>query len=259
MSASRVVRVALGQMRVTPGAPDENLARAEAWMAHAAADGAQVIVLPETLDLGWNAAEARALAEPLPGPRSQRLCSAAARHGVVLAAGLTERAGDRVYNSAVLIDADGRLVATHRKIAELDFARANYTAGTHLGVTDTSIGRVGIAICADLWEPTLGRALGAMGAEIILSPSAWAVPPDFNHAYTPYGREWIASYRDVSEAFGIPVVGVSNVGPIRHGAWAGHVCIGASLAVSGDGRVAAQGPVGVDAEWLQVLDLQLSL
>lgn len=257
MTMPPTVRLAMGQMLVEAGAPEANLARAETMIANAAAQGAQVIVLPETLDLGWTAAEAAIYAEPFPGERSARLARAAEHHQIMVAAGLTERAGDLVYNSAVLIDRDGRVVATHRKIAELDFARQSYATGTSLGVADTSLGRIGLAICADYWTPTLGLAQAAMGAQILLSPSAWAVPHDYDNARTPYGDEWIESYRTIAGAFCIPVIGVSNVGHIRSGAWSGHPCIGASIAMARDGQIAARGPFGASAEALVIVDLKL--
>ena len=249
--------VAMGQMLVEPGRPERNLARAETMIASAAAQGASAIVLPETLDLGWTSHSARDLAQDLPGAYGNTLCAAARRHGLVVAAGLTERDGDRLYNSALLIDADGRIAARHRKIAELDFARAIYATGTTLGVADTMIGRIGLAICADYWTPTLGLAQGAMGAQILLSPAAWAVPPGFDPVQTPYGGEWIASYRTIAAAFRIPVIGVSNVGPVTSGDWAGHSCIGASIAVDADGSVAARGPFGQTAEALILAQVRI--
>jgi len=257
MTAPPTVRLAMGQMLVEAGVPEANLARAEAMIAEAAAQGAQVIVLPETLDLGWTAAEAAMLAETIPGERCARLARAAEHHQIMVAAGLTERAGDLVYNSAVLFDRDGRVAATHRKIAELDFARQSYATGTSLGVADTSLGRVGLAICADYWTPTLGLAQAAMGSQILLSPSAWAVPQDFDNARTPYGDEWMASYRTIIDAHDIPIVGVSNVGHITSGGWAGHACIGASIAMGRNGIVAARGPFGARAEALVIVDLEL--
>ena len=257
MTETRSLRVALGQMLVIPGAAEANLARAEAMIGEAAQQGAQVILLPEALDLGWTAATAQTMAEPLPGPRAARLSAAARAHGMVVAAGLTERDGTRIYNSAVLIDADGCIVGTHRKIAELDFAREIYATGSTLGVAQTAIGRVGLAICADLWSPTLGQALGAMGAQLILSPTAWAVPPGFDNSDTPYGSEWVASYRAICSSYGIPVVAVSNVGPVTHGAWAGHSCIGASIAIAGDASIAARGPFGAEADSLIIAALRV--
>jgi predicted amidohydrolase len=245
----------MGQMLVEPNALESNLIRAESMIADAAARGASAIVLPETLDLGWTDSAAFTMAQPLPGASSALLSAAAARHGIVVAAGLTERAGDRVYNSAVLIDADGEIALIHRKIAELDFAREIYSTGRSCGVADTAIGRVGLAICADLWSPELGLAQGAMGAAILLSPCAWAVPPEFDNAATPYGKEWIASYSAIAEAHAIPVVGASNVGPLSSGAWAGYSCIGASLAVDSDGTIAARGAFGPGAEQLVIAEL----
>lgn len=242
-----MLRVAMGQMLVEPGAPARNLVRAEAMIGEAAARGAQAIVLPETLDLGWTSATAADLAEPLPGARSARLCAIARDKAIVVAAGLTERAGERIYNSALLIDADGRIAAMHRKIAELDFARAGYATGSTLGVAETAIGRVGLGICADYWTPVLGLAQAAMGAHVILSPAAWAVPPGFDNAATPYGGEWIASYATIALSHGVALVGVSNVGPVTSGAWAGHACIGASIAMDRDGTIAARGPFGEEA------------
>jgi predicted amidohydrolase len=248
-------RIAMAQMLVEPGEPGRNLARALAMIADAAARGAQAIVLPETCDAGWTAAAAANQAEPVPGARSAALCAAARAHGIVVAAGLTERSGAAVHNSAVLIDADGTMVATHRKIAELDFARAIYVPGEHLRVAQTAIGCVGLAICADYWRPELGVAQVAMGADVLLSPSAWAVPPGFDNQATPYGAQWIESYRAMIAAGASAVIGVSNVGPVVDGAWAGHACIGASIAMGRGGRIAARGPFGVDAEALVMVDL----
>lgn len=256
MSAARL-RIAMGQMLVAPGVPALNLARAEAMIADAAASGATAIVLPETLDLGWTFGAAGGMAEPLPGPHATRLCDTARRYGLVVAAGLTERDGAAIFNSAVLIDADGRIAAIHRKIAELDFARAIYATGSNLGVADTAIGRVGLSICADLWTPVLGLAQGAMGAGILLSPCAWAVPPGFDNETTPYGGEWLASYRAIAEAYAIPVVGVSNVGPVSSGAWSGHSCIGASIAIDSDLSVAGRGPFGANAESLVIAEVTM--
>ncbi|MFC8191030.1 carbon-nitrogen hydrolase family protein [Cellulomonas sp. NPDC057328] len=256
---SRTVRVGMAQLLVVPGRPEENLDRARAAIGAAASAGCDVVVLPECLDLGWTHASAAALAEPIPGPRVDALAAAAREHGVLVAAGLTERAGAHVHNSAVLISASGELLLRHRKIHELDFARALYTTGGSLAVADTPIGRVGLDICADNSAATtgLGHALGLMGAEILLSPSAWAVPPEHDNTSDPYGAEWEAPYRELATAHDMPVVGVSNVGPVVGGEWDGWRCIGASLAVGRDGRTLRQGPYGEDAAALLVLDVEL--
>lgn len=256
---SRTLRVGMAQLLVVPGRPDENLARARAAIGDAARAGCEVVVLPECLDLGWTHASATSLAEPIPGPRVDALAAAAREHGVLVAAGLTERAGDHVHNSAVLLSATGELLLRHRKIHELDFARAVYTTGSSLAVAHTPLGRIGLDICADNSAATtgIGHALGLMGAEILLSPSAWAVPPEHDNASDPYGAEWGVPYRELATAHDMPVVGVSNVGPVVGGEWDGWRCIGASLAVGRDGETLAQGPYGVDADGLLVVDVDL--
>ncbi|MCB1126997.1 MAG: hypothetical protein KDM81_10905, partial [Verrucomicrobiae bacterium] len=102
----RPFRLAMVQMRVDGGEPEVNLSRAEARLAEAKAKGADIAVLPETLDLGWTHPSALSGADAIPdGAACQRLRNAARRHGLLVAAGLTERSGDRVFNSAVLVDA----------------------------------------------------------------------------------------------------------------------------------------------------------
>ncbi|MDP2323062.1 MAG: carbon-nitrogen hydrolase family protein, partial [Gammaproteobacteria bacterium] len=110
------VRIGLGQMRVVGGDPECNMARAEAMVREAAIAGCDVVVLPECLDLGWTHPSARTQAEPIPGPRADRLCRAARTYRIHVVAGLTEAAGDRIYNAAILAGPAGELLLKHRKI-----------------------------------------------------------------------------------------------------------------------------------------------
>src|SRR3954447_14202760 len=114
----RGYRAGMAQILVEGGHLDANLARAEGAIGRAAAEGCRLVVLPECLDLGWTDPSARDLARPVPGPHSERLARAALRHRIHVAAGLVERAGDRLYNAAVLIDPEGRIRLHHRKINE---------------------------------------------------------------------------------------------------------------------------------------------
>ena len=249
------ITIGMAQMLVEPGRLDANLGRAKDMVQQAAAAGCDAVVLPECLDLGWTHESARALAAPVPGRVSEFLSELAADAGVLLAAGLTERAGPRIYNAALLISAEGETLRHHRKVNELDFARALYSTGSSLEVADTALGGVGLVICADnaASSSALGDALGLMGANLILSPSAWAVPPGHDNGRTPYGGEWEDTYVPLAQKHDMPVIGVSNVGPVVGGEWNGWRCIGASLAIGRDGSVLAQGPYGVDAEELIVV------
>lgn len=118
---------------------------------------------------------------------------------------------------------------------------------------------MGLSICAYNLPDSLDIAavLARMGAQVLLSPSAWAVPPDHDQASEPYGQLWRGAYRTVAARHGLPVVGVSSVGVIADGPWHGHRMIGCSLAMDGDGRVVAQGSCGERAEELVLCDLPL--
>ena len=242
------IRVGMAQMLVEPGEPAANLARAAQMVSDAATKGCEVVVLPECLDLGWTHASARAQATTIPGPTTRTLAALAVEHGVMIAAGLVERDGDRLYNAAVLISSEGALLGRHRKINELRFALETYSTGTGLAVFETPVGVVGLDICADNapLSIALGQTLGQMGAQVVLSPCAWAVPPDHDNAVEPYGAMWLESYGALATAYRMPVIGVSNVGPVVGGEWDGWRCIGCSLAMGPDG-VLARGPYGEEA------------
>ena len=251
------MRIAIGQMRVVPGEPSTNLQTARRFVQEAGEEGADVVVLPECLDLGWTDESAAELADPVPGVRSDALARAAAEAGIFVVAGLTERGNDgRCYNVSVLIDRKGALLGTHQKINILDIATGIYSAGRRLQVISCELGQVAIPICADCLEESIEipRALGRMGATMILSPSAWAVPPGYDNDATPYGADWIVPYTDVATAYGLTVVGVSNVGRIQSGSWAEYPCIGSSLIVT-PGGVSHQSAFGENAEVLDVVDV----
>src|SRR5689334_10560122 len=185
-------RVGMAQILVAGGQADANLGRAILRIKEAAACGCQLVVLPECMDLGWTDPSARELAQSIPGPHSERLACAAREHRIFVGAGLVERAGDRRYNAAVLLDPDGQIRLLHRKINELDIAHDLYAIGDRLGVVETELGTLGLTICADNFPNSLaiGHVLARMGAQVILAPSAWAVDAAHNNITQPYGAIW---------------------------------------------------------------------
>lgn len=250
-------RAGLGQLLVEGGRPAANLDRAAAMTEQAAREGCRVVVLPECLDFGWTDPSARERAEPIPGPHSDRLAEAARAYGIWVVAGLVERAGNRLYNASILLDPSGRIVLHHRKINELGIGREIYAVGGRLEVAETELGTVAIPICADnYWSSrAVGHLLCRMGAQVLLSPSAWAVVPDHDETVEPYGDDWLPSYRELATLYDVTVIGVSNVGLMTGGPWEGRLCIGKSLAVGPGGEILAHGPYGVDAETLLVVDV----
>jgi predicted amidohydrolase len=244
--------LALGQMRVISGDPSANLDRAEQVIAEARQRGADVVLLPETLDVGWCHERTRQLAQAIPeGGPCQRLMAAARRQGVYVVAGLAERQGDQVFNAAVLLGPDGRLLLHHRKLNEVPDALGVYDQGDRLAVAATPLGMFGVMICADGFcdGQAIARTLGYMGAQVILSPCAWVTPPDFDPRVTPYGELWRRNYRPVAQDFQMWIAGVSNVGwlvkPGRTEPWP---CIGNSIVIDPTGHEAATGPFGAQAQ-----------
>jgi len=245
-------------MLVEGGAPKANLRRAVDMIGRASDEGCSVVVLPECLDLSWTHPSARTRSQSIPGPRSRQISRAAKKHGLFVAAGLVERCGDRIYNSAILVSPQGRILTKHRKINELSIAHNLYSIGTSLRVVETPLANMGIAICADNFPNSLvlGHSLARMGCNLLLSPSAWAVDADYDNTSKPYGETWKRSYCLLGKLYDLTTVGVSNVGWITAGPWKGRKCIGCSLAVGPGGKILAQGPFGEDAEALTVVKVK---
>jgi predicted amidohydrolase len=251
-------KLALAQIRIQPGERASNLDRATAFIRTAAEAGAKLVLLPEAFPLGWM--HPTADADEIPGGDScRRLVKLARDHGIFLCSGLIERWENKIFNAAVLIDPSGEVVLHHRKINELAIAHDLYTLGDRLAVAETPLGRIGLMICADAFAPGLAisRTLGLMGAELILSPCAWAVPPDHDNAADPYGSLWIKSYSPPCREFGLWIAGCSNVGPISTGPWRGRLCIGSSLVLDPNGEIKLKGSYGELAEELLFVNVDL--
>ncbi len=258
MTANGSFKLGMAQILVEGGAPEGNLGRAVEMVKRGASQGCSVVVLPECLDLGWTHPSARNQAEAIPGPFSKRLTDAATESSVYVVAGLTEKTGDRIYNSAILISPEGFILAKHRKINVLSIAQDLYSIGNMLTVVQVPLGIVGIDVCADNFPDSLvlAHSLARMGCNLLLSPSAWAVDADYDNAEKPYGDTWKTGYRLLGQMYDMTVVGVSNVGWMTGGPWEGRKCIGCSLAVGPGGDILAQGPYGEEAEALVVVELE---
>ncbi len=253
-------KLALVQMCVEGGRQKANLQRALERIREASDGGAEVVVLPEAMTLGWTHPSAKTEAEPVPeGPACEALRNAARANQLYLCAGLIERAGDSRFNSAVLIDPAGDVILHHRKLNELEIAHELYAQGDGLSVARTPLGTFGVMICSDAFArgQMVSRTLGLMGADIVLSPCAWAVPAEHNQARAPYGRLWLDNYCPVARDFRMWIVGVSNVGWLTDGPWKGRKCIGCSLVIAPSGNQVVSGPYGHDAERILYADIQL--
>ncbi|HEC62451.1 MAG TPA: carbon-nitrogen hydrolase family protein [bacterium] len=250
--------LALVQMHVEHGKKLRNLDHACEMISEAAKAGAQVILLPETMPSGWTHSDTARLADRIPGGKTCRVLRKVARwHKVYICCGLAEKDGGQVYNSAVLVDPKGNLLLRYRKLNEMDIGHGYYAQGDRLSVAHTPLGTFGVHICADAGAKdwALSRALGYMGADIILSPSCWAVPADHDNEKEPYGATWRNNYIPVAREFKIWIAGASNVGWLTSGPWNGYKCIGCSLVIDPDGKEIIQGPYGPEAETILYMEV----
>jgi predicted amidohydrolase len=157
----------------------------------AAADGADLAALPEVWPRQGSAREIREAAETVPGPRTDRLSELAARRRMWVHGGsVLERDGERIFNTSVLFDRSGELVATYRKIHLFDAdppgavpsrESSVFSAGDQIVTAETEFGRVGLSICYDLRFPELYRALAVRGATILFVPAAFRFETGVDH------------------------------------------------------------------------------
>ena len=179
------MKVALVQQSAAPDRT-RNLERALAAMARAAAEGAQLVAFPElTIDRFFpqrpDDPGAADLAEPIPGPTSDRIAARAAELGLVTVFNQYELGIDgRCYDSTPVFDADGSLLGVTRMMHITEYAcfheQHYYAEGdTDAPVYETAAGRVGVAICYDRHYPEYMRRLGELGAQLVVIPQAGAI------------------------------------------------------------------------------------
>jgi predicted amidohydrolase len=174
----RVVRLATIHYRPKGGkSAIDNCRQFAPLIGEAAEQKADLVVLPETLTQARNGLTYLQAAEPIPGPSTEYFGELALRNGLYLVAGLVERENHLIYNTAVLIAPDGKLVGKYRKVclprAEIE---AGITPGTEYPVFQTSFGKVGLMICYDGFFPEPARQLSIHGAEVIAFPVAGCNP-----------------------------------------------------------------------------------
>jgi len=253
----RTIKVGLGQMKVVDGEVETNLKTAGEMIKKAKEQFADIVVLPECSDIGWGHVDALELAKKYGKTTQKTLCKYAKKNSIFVVVGITEYENSKVYNTALTIDPKGNIINKHRKINTLTSVEPMYEIGDRISVFQTPWAKVGVSICADNFSSStsIAESLIRMGAEIILSPCAWAVSPDFGDRV--YGNEWRRPYSYLAKNFGVPVVGVSYVGKSETGAWKGHSVIGNSIWADCDGNTYNL-PFGENAECFKVVELTIN-
>lgn len=211
------------------------------------APASDLLVLPEIWATGFfTFNQYQVDAEQVDGPLVDAFRSAAAERGSFLLMGsFIEKNGPKLFNSSLLIDATGRIVARYRKIHLFGYQsleRDLLTPGTEVVVADTPWGRAGIATCYDLRFPELFRKMIDLGAEFFLVASAWPMPRL---------DAWILLNRARACENLAYLIACNCAGIDAGNRYAGH-----SLVVDPLGRVVAEGSVGQDVVSVE-LDMSL--
>jgi predicted amidohydrolase len=174
------IRVACCQVPLHVGDTTGNRVATTTAIEQAALAGAQLIVLPELASSGYvfaDRSELVSLAEPRDGPSITAWANLATALGVTIVAGFPEAAGDKVYNSAAVVDPKG-LRGVYRKAHLWDSENAVFDRADDLPlVVDTEHGRLGVMICYDIEFPEWVRAVALEGADLLCAPVNWPLLP----------------------------------------------------------------------------------
>jgi N-carbamoylputrescine amidase len=224
MAAPQRSSVVLGLVQTQcESEPESNLKNAVGGIQKAAAGGAQVICLPELFRSHYFCQRQDIhtfdLAEPVPGPTTQRLAQVARELGVVIVASVFERRAAGVYhNTAAVLDADGSFCGIYRKMHIPDdplyFEKYYFTPGD-LGFRafDTTFGKIGVLVCWDQWYPEAARLTALQGAQVLLYPTAIGWHPREKAEFGKAQHEaWELMQRSHAIANGVFVAAVNRTG-----------------------------------------------
>jgi N-carbamoylputrescine amidase len=224
MAASAKSRLTVGVVQMSCGdVPADNLAKAEARIAEAAARGAELVVLQELFATRYfcQSEDARLfdLAEPVPGPMTDALARVAKARGVAVMGSVFERRAPGLYhNTAVAIDADGGLRGIYRKMHIPDdplyYEKFYFTPGD-LGFRSFPLAGVpvGALVCWDQWFPEAARMTALSGAQVLCYPTAigWHPKEKAEHGKAQH-ESWELIQRSHAVANGVFVAVANRVG-----------------------------------------------
>ncbi len=214
----RNVKVAAVQMQMST-AIKENIEKAKKMVREAADNGAQIILLPELFERPYFCQERRydyySYAKPVEENDAViAFTEVAGELGVVLPISIYERCGNSVFNTVVMIDADGSKLGIYRKTHIPDDhyyqEKFYFTPGdTGFKVWETKYGKIGVGICWDQWFPECARSMALMGAEILLYPTAIGSEPILNVDSSGHWRRVMQGH---AAANLMPVVAANRIG-----------------------------------------------
>jgi len=238
MASDTNFRVGLVQMSCGPD-PDANLEKAAERVREAARQGADVVCLPELFRAQYFCQREDIalfdLAEPIPGPGTERLGAVAREEKVVVVASLFERRAAGLYhNTAAILENDGTIAGLYRKMHIPDdplyYEKFYFTPGD-LGFRafDTTAGKIGTLVCWDQWYPEGARITALKGANVLFYPTAIGWHPHEKEEFgTAQYEAWQTIQRSHAIANGVYVAAVNRVG-MEHGDVRGNRVAGPGL------------------------------
>ena len=171
----------------------ENLKTACRCIDEAAAEGVRLVSFPEMMNLsGENIGEGGGH-ETIPGYTTELLMAKAREHGIYIHSGsFCEKipGGEKAYNTSVIIDPEGEIIARYRKLHTFDVTLPDGTVcdesarvhpGNEIVTVDTALGRLGMSICYDIRFPELYRIMALDGAQVIFTPASFTMPTGKDH------------------------------------------------------------------------------
>ena len=212
------MRLAAAHFRPSGKSAATNRQEAAPLIAEAAKQKADLIVLGETLPYFGLGKSMVDTAEPVPGPTTDYFGALAKEHNLYIVVGIVERDGHLVYNTAVALGPDGKLVGKYRKVC---LPRGEVAAGIVPGheypVFDTRFGKLGMMVCYDGFFPEVARELTNRGAEVIAWP-VWGCNPSLASARACENHVYLVSstYEDISRNWMLTAIYGHDGQPIVH-------------------------------------------
>lgn len=175
----RKVKIGTVYLRPTKSTPERNVQLYCEQIDAAGRLGLDIVCLPEAMTQVGTSRTAVQVAEPIPGPTTERLAAAAKKHRLWVVACFNEREAARVYNTAILLDREGRLAGKYRKVQlPREEWQQGIVPGSEYPVFETDFGRIAIQICYDWFFPEIGTIWGLQRAEIVFAPTWGTTFPD---------------------------------------------------------------------------------
>lgn len=274
------IKVGLVQQKCTTNR-EENIKKSQEGIRECAKNGANLVVLQELHNNVYFCQSEDVnyfdLAETIPGHTSDAIAQTAKECGVLVVASIFERRAAGIYhNTAVILEKDGTIAGTYRKMHIPDdpayYEKFYFTPGDYekrdnegKGVgfepIDTSVGRLGVLVCWDQWYPEAARLMALAGAEILIYPTAIG----WEHTDTQDERDrqrnaWIISQRGHAVANGLPVISVNRTGfeEDSTGVTNGITFWGSSFVTGAQGEFLFQGSTDKEENTVVEIDMKRS-